>query len=127
VQDEEEEEEEVLLCCGKCFVNRRWCVHIHQLCAYIIPGSSPTCLLPFLDLQTTPEPEPAVPTTPDKAVKDTSRDRIAERSDDEEPDGIFSFKRKPHIKYHSVSTQSSKSFVESLLLGTNIVHVHVQV
>jgi len=112
------------------FCKQGWYVHIHQLRAYIIPGSSRTCLLPFLDLQTTPEPEPAVPTTPDKAVKDTSRDRIAERSDDEEPDGIFSFKRKPHIKYHSVSSQSNptcKPCVESLLLGTNIVHVHVQV
>jgi hypothetical protein len=41
-----------------------------------------------------------VPATPDK---DTSRELLAEKLEDDEPDGIFTFKRKPHVKYHHVS------------------------
>ena len=39
--------------------------------------------------------------TPDRLhqAKETS----AEKSDDEEPDGVFTFRRRPHVKYHTVS------------------------
>ena len=43
---------------------------------------------------------PVVAATPDK---DTSRELLSEKLEDDEPDGIFTFKRKPHVKYHHVS------------------------
>lgn len=44
---------------------------------------------------------PVIPATPDK---DTSRELLSEKLEDDEPDGIFTFKRKPHVKYHHVSS-----------------------
>ena len=52
-----------------------------------------------ISLQTVVE-TPVVPPTPDK---DTSRELLSEKLEDDEPDGIFTFKRKPHVKYHHVS------------------------
>lgn len=53
----------------------------------------------FPQLQSVVE-TPVVAATPDK---DTSRELLSEKLEDDEPDGIFTFKRKPHVKYHHVS------------------------
>ena len=50
-------------------------------------------------LQTIAE-TPTVPATPEK---DTSRELLAEKLEEDEPDDIFTFKRKPHVKSHQVS------------------------
>ena len=56
-------------------------------------------LIHYPPLQSVAE-TPVMPGTPDK---DTSRELLSEKLEDDEPDGIFTFKRKPHVKYHHVS------------------------
>lgn len=53
----------------------------------------------------TPEPEPVVAVSPEKPIKESIKDVSAEKSDDEEPDGIFTFKRKAHVRYYGARSR----------------------
>ena len=73
----------------------------------------------FPQLQSVAE-TPVVAATPDK---DTSRELLSEKLEDDEPDGIFTFKRKPHVKYHHVSA----CLLSAVGGGYNIIiYVHVR-
>ena len=64
---------------------------------------------------------PIVPPTPDK---DTSRELLSEKLEDDEPDGIFTFKRKPHVKYHHVSQASLLPVARTVEYMYIVIHAH---
>ncbi|CAI8036158.1 Enhancer of polycomb homolog 2 [Geodia barretti] len=53
----------------------------------------------------TPEPELVTPATPEKSVRDVLQPATVEKSEEEELDGIFTFKRRPHVRYHKVDEE----------------------
>lgn len=58
---------------------------------------------PLLFLQNSVEsPLPPMPSTPDKVHLDPSRD-VSNKLQEEDLDGLYTFKRKPYVKYYPVS------------------------
>jgi enhancer of polycomb-like protein len=51
----------------------------------------------------TPEPELVTPATPEK--REVLQPAAVEKSEEEEFDGIFTFKRRPHVRYHKVDEE----------------------
>ena len=67
-------------------------------------------MFPFVSQNSVDSPLPSMPITPDKATLDPSRNLSSDKLQaEEEVDGKYTFKRKPHVKYCPVSARYTGS------------------